>query len=215
MRSAKKARQRRRRREAKAKATNRADKAFAAALTTETDTQCYPHMEWYGKDFVPRRPAYSPYINVEATMMQAAHTKLGVRWQRKTRGAFQPHRTKGLADTGCQTCSGGLDFLEEINCPVSYLVNTSHRINGITQDGLDIIGSVLVRFTIGNRTTRQMVHISKNTRGLYLSETALKDLGVISREFPHCCCDDDTDTPARISSAFACCTDDGLSLIHI
>ena len=166
-------------------------------------------MEWDGKDFVPRRPAYSPYINVEATMMQAAHTKLGVRWQGKTRGAFQPHRTKGLADTGCQTCSGGLDFLEEINCPVSYLVNTNHRINGITQDGLDIIGSVLVRFTIGNRTTRQMVHISKNTRGLYLSETALKDLGVISREFPHCCCDDDTDTPARISSAFACCTDDG------
>ena len=164
-------------------------------------------MEWDGENFVPRSPAYSPYINVETTLMQSAHTKLGVRWQGKTRGAFQPRKIKGLADTGCQTCNGGLDFLNEINCPVSYLVPTSHRIHGITQDGLDIIGSVMLRMSINGHTTRQMVHISKNTRGLYLSETALKELGVISQEFPNDTCNHSTVN--AVSSASACCTDDG------
>ena len=208
MKAAKKARQRKRRREAKAKAVNRADKAFATSLIS-TETKHYPHMEWNGEDFVPRSPAYSPYINVETTVMRSAHTKLGVKWQGKTRGAFETVKTKSLADTGCQTCNGGLDFLKEINCPVSYLVPTSHRIHGITQDGLDIIGSVMLRISVGDRTTRQMVHISKNTHGLYLSETALKELGVISREFPHGSYSDDTCKSTQASSAFGCCTDDG------
>ena len=74
---------------------------------------------------------------------------------------------------------------------------------------MDIIGSVMVRLTIGNHTTRQMVHISKNTHGLYLSETALKDLGVISPDFPHQTHNDDSERPTGTSSASACCTDDG------
>ncbi len=73
-----------------------------------------------------------------------------------------------------------------------------------------IIGSVMVRFEIGNMNTRQMVHISQKTRGLYLSETALKELGVIHRDFP-----DQIADPfpcmacAGPSSESSCCTDDG------
>ena len=118
MKAAKKSRQRKRKRAAASKAIRRADKAFAASLIS-TETKRHPHMEWNGEDFVPRSPAYSPYINVEATVMQSAHTKLGVRWQGKTRGVFQTRQVNGLADTGCQTCNGGLDFLNE-NCPESY-----------------------------------------------------------------------------------------------
>ena len=85
---------------------------------------------------------------------------------------------KGLADTGCQTCTAGVDFLTQIQCPKSYLVPTHHRINGITTTGLGIVGSVLVRFQINDKVTRQMVHISENIHGLYLSESALVELGL-------------------------------------
>ena len=35
------------------------------------------------------------------------------------------------------------------------------------------------------RLTRQMVHISRNCKGLYLSQTALKDLEILDKGFPN------------------------------
>ncbi len=59
-----------------------------------------------------------------------------------------------------------------------------------------------------------MVHISENTCGLYLSETALKELGVIHRGFPEQC--DGCPCTACVgglsvgaSSEGICCVDDG------
>ena len=119
----------------------------------------HPHMEWNGEEFVPKTPSQSPYLPVEATMMRAAHEKLGVKWQGSRKNAFATHQVKGLADTGCQTCTAGMDFLEAMGCPESFLVPTSHRIKGITKSGLGIVGSIMVRFEIGGRKTRQMVHV--------------------------------------------------------
>ena len=178
----------------------------------------YPHMEWINGEFVPQRPAPSPLITVQATVMEAAHTKLGVKWEGSRKGAFKQRTTKGLADSGCQTCTAGVDFLSEVGCPLSYLVPTSHRINGITHTGLNILGSVMIRFEIGDKETRQMVHISENTRGLYLSETALKKLGVIHGDFPDQCgeCECGCATCEGIESvcfslAGCSCVDDGAS----
>ena len=56
---------------------------------------------------------------------------------------------------------------------------------GITSSSLDIVGAVLLRMEYQGRITRQMVHISRKTRGLYLSESALKDLGLLPTNFPH------------------------------
>ena len=176
---------------------------------SQSPTPGYPHMEWDGHDFVPQPPAPSPFITVKATLMEAAHTKLGVRWRGSRKGAFISQNTKGLSDTGCQTCTAGTDFLQHIGCPRSYLIPTSHRISGITKAGLDIIGSVMVRFEIGGEVSRQMVHISERIHGLYFSETALKQLGVIHRDFPQqetsCVCI----SCAGVSPTTSCCTDDG------
>ena len=46
-----------------------------------------------------------------------------------------------------------------------------------------------------NQATYQMVHISNNASGLYLSETALKELGLIHPRFP------DVAQPSHSSSA--------------
>ena len=190
MKARKKGRQRKRKARAKLRYLRSADKAFAISvmekkrLKMQEEKQRYPHMEWDGKDFVPRTPSPSPYVTMDATVMEAAHKKLGVDWKGCRKGVFGPRQIKGLADSGCQTCTAGVDFLKQIGCPISYLVPTSHRINGITAAKLGIIGSVMLRFQIGNQVSRQMVHISENIRGLYLSETALLQLGVIHRDFP-------------------------------
>ena len=214
MKAAKKARQRKRKARAKLRATGAADKAFATHLISGKGVGpgSFPHMEWDGTDFVPRTPPPSPYIKVEGTLMIAAHQKLGMRWNGSRKGVSRPRTLRALADTGCQTCTAGLDFVEEMGCPLSYLIPTSHKIHGITKSGLEIVGSILMRFEINGEVTCQMVHVSKNIRGLYLSEAALLELGVIHRDFPHHThrSEEDLFTAGMgVSSAFACCIDDG------
>ena len=144
-----------------------------------------PHCEWDGSEFVPKRPKPSPQVEVNVTVMHAAHKKFGVQWRRSHKGIHKPRKADAVADSGCQTCSAGTDVLNNIGCPVEYLVPTSHQIVGITDSLLDITGAVLLRIEVAGKVTRQMVHVSKNTRGLYLSETALKELGLLSEDFPN------------------------------
>ena len=83
------------------------------------------------------------------------------------------------------TCTAGIDVLRHL-CPVEYLVPTRHRIVGITESSLHIIGMALLHITTeSGGETRQVVYISENIKGLYLSETALKELGVIDPDFPN------------------------------
>ena len=135
-------------------AVDSGDKAFAMTVEKKVSnsTVRHPHMEWNGEEFVPKTPAPSPYIPVQATMMQAAQAKLGIKWHGSRKGVFRPRQAQGLADTGCQTCTAGVDFLNLMGCPQSYLIPTSHRINGITKSGLGIIGSVMIRFDIGDKS---------------------------------------------------------------
>ena len=116
--------------------------------------------------------------------MHAVHKKFGLQWKGRRKGTYKPRQMDAVADSGCQTCSAGIDVLEKIGCPLEYLAPTSHRIVGITESSLDITGSVFLRIEVAGRITRQMVHVSKNTRGLYLSESALIELGVLPGEFP-------------------------------
>ena len=60
--------------------------------------------------------------------MHEAHKKLGVHWKGSRKRFFNSHVVEAVTDTGCQTCTAGIDFLERIGCPESYLVPTSHLI---------------------------------------------------------------------------------------
>lgn len=187
MKAKKKARQQKRKEQMKRNVERRsiasADKAFAATIRREL-RKGYPHMEWDGASFTPQRPAPTPQLEVNVSVMHSAHKKFGVNWCGSRKDAYRPHSVVAITDTGCQTCTAGVGFLEVIGCPQSYLVPTNHQIIGITDSSLDIIGSAMLRIEVGGKVTRQMVHISRRTRGLYLSNTALKDLGLIKQNFP-------------------------------
>ena len=57
---------------------------------------------------------------------------------------------------------------------------------GITSSGLGIIGSLLLGIEVNGIVSRQMVHISSKIRGFFLSESTLKDLEIIPRDFADC-----------------------------
>ena len=159
------------------------DKVFADFLKYESSKK-QPHMEWDGANFVPTKPRASPTVEVKTTLMVSAHGKFGVKWRGSRKGVYQSKRVDVVADSGCQTCIAGTDLLERIGCPEDFLVPTRHSIVGITRDSCDIVGSVLLRIELDGHVTRQMVHISTKTKGFYLSETALRELNVLSQDFP-------------------------------
>ena len=212
VRAARKQRQHARCAAAKAKAKRRTiaaeDKSFGAAMWA-ADKKGVPHMEWDGSQFLPTRPKPPPKLTVNVSVMPEAHKKFGRVWRGSRKGAFNSHAVEAFTDTCCQTCTAGLDFIELIGCPEAYLVPTSHNIIGITSSPLNIIGSVLLRMEAGGKVSRQMVYISRNCHGLYLSERALIDLEVIPHCFPHppasvaatsvetACCKEGVPTPCR------------------
>ena len=202
MKAAKKSRQRKRRAKARRKAVASADKSFGAAVAV-AERKGYPHMEWDGAAFSPTKPKPPPMLDVNVTVMRDAHKKYGVLWKGSQRRAFESHVVEAYTDTCCQTCTAGTDFLEHIGCPETYLVPTTHNIVGITASSLDIAGSVLLRIEVGGKVTRQMVHVSRNCHGLYLSEKALMDLEIIPRTFPGPA----TSTAQTTKSVTPCCTE--------
>ena len=123
-------------------------------------------------------------LPVNVSVMHDAHKMFGRRWKGSRKGRCDMVKTEGLADTGCQTCIAGVKFLSTIGCPREYIVSTKHRIVGITKSGLNIIGAIFLRIEVNGKTSRQMVYISEKVEGLFLSEEALKDLGVIDTNFP-------------------------------
>ena len=114
--------------------------------------------------------------------MRAAHSQFGT--EIGPNEAAESCKIRAYADSCCQTCTAGTDFLSSINFPPKALIQTTHKIIGITVTKLGIIGAILLKITANNRTTRQMVYISNNVKGMFLSRGALEDLGVISKSFP-------------------------------
>ena len=205
-RAAKKRRQRKRRLLArhreKRQHTNTLDKTYAmGVLSKAKKTRKVPHLQWKDGSFTPTPPASPPTVEVEVTMMQAAHEKLGIKWEGSRQGMFNAKPLPAIADTGCQTCVAGTGMLDALKCPPAYMIPTSHKIMGITAASLGIVGAILLRIELNGHCTRQMVYVSERISGFFLSETALKELGIIGLSFP-------TPHPQDMSSASAT---DGLS----
>ena len=206
---------------AERKFTHTEDSKFAAQLRQENRKHwsgsrvasnqnkiVIPHGVWKGDEFHKQAPAKSPMLPITVTIMNAAHQKFGRRWVGSHKEIHHPKSMKACADTGAQTCTSGPEILELLKCPDNYLVPTSHKIHGITDTDLDILGAILLRIDCEGRSTRQIVYVSSNTTGLFLSETALKDLGVLSHDFPK-----GNSFPMSVRSSSATCenTSDGMA----
>ena len=119
-----------------------------------------PHLLWSGKEFSRQPPTEPPTVAVEISIMHRAHTSFGRNWHGRT----VPRATVivACADTGAQTCSSGPEILALLNCPEQYLIPTSHKIRGITNSHLELMGALLLHIRIGCHETRQVMHVYLN-----------------------------------------------------
>ena len=138
-------------------------------------------MEWQDNSFIPARPESPPKIDISIKILEKTHEQFG----KKNGPIITDILTEAIADSGCQTCTAGPELLNKLKCPRAYLVKTKHKIVGITHAPLDILGTLFLRITYGGRSSSQMVYVSKNCKGFYLSQTAMKDLGIVSESFPN------------------------------
>ena len=120
-------------------------------------------------------------ITINARLMNEIHAKYGTVCENNSE-----FEITAVADTGCQTTSAGLDDILKMGFSRECLIPTCHGIIGITDNRLKIVGGLFLELSYNNKTTRQMVHVSMNSRGFYLSERALIDFGLISPNFPNC-----------------------------
>ena len=120
-------------------------------------------------------------ITINARLMNEIHTKYGTVCENNSE-----FEITAVADTGCQTTSAGLDDILKMGFSRECLIPTCHGIIGITDNRLKIVGGLFLEMSYNNKTTRQMVHVSMNSSGFYLSERALIDFGLISPNFPNC-----------------------------
>ena len=104
----------------------------------------YSHMEWNGDRFAPQRLSGSSKLAVTVNVMFNEHSQLGTEL---TDNHYTTHIVEAIADSGCQTCTAGVDLLQKIRYPESCLLPTRHQIIGITNSQLEIIGSLLLQIT--------------------------------------------------------------------
>ena len=83
-----------------------------------------------------------------------------------------------------QTCACGLNALHYLGLDETDLIPTSHRILGVTSTFMDIVGVFLPKLSVDSACTRQVVYVSRNTAGFFLSHCALRQLGSLQSTFP-------------------------------
>ena len=152
---------------------------------TDKDMKRANHMEWEGDRFVREIPKEQPMLGVRCKVLHREHERWNKVLPESTRRKVKKAADgSSLADTGSQVCIGGKDLIEALNIPVSYLVPTNLNVTGVTRKGMTLLGVMFAELTAGDRKTRQVVYITKESRKFILSEAALKELGVIPQSFP-------------------------------
>ena len=147
-----KARQRKKKAAARAKRQRAVivsdDKYYAASVVRE-NRKSQPHLVWNNGSFAPGRPAPPPKLKVAATIMHGAHEKFGAKWKGSRIGSTREELVTAVADTGCQTCTAGVDVIKNL-CAEEYLIPTRHKIVGITDASLVIVGIAFLRLWAEN-----------------------------------------------------------------
>ena len=121
-------------------------------------------MEWSERNsrFEKKTPSSPPTLEVKVTLMEDVHREFGVNCDRK-----QPIVTTAVTDTGCQTSTAGTDFMQTMGMSERHLIPTCHKIVGITDTRLVILGVAMLEIEANGLSTKQMVYISSNSSGLY------------------------------------------------
>ena len=105
-------------------------------------------------------------------------------WPRSTESIHGSSNVKAkvnaVADSGCQTTTAGIELLERLAINEQQLLGIRRGIVGILDMNLDIRGVLILDIYANGYHTKQLVYISGNSKGFFLSQWALKDLKMLN-----------------------------------
>ena len=152
------------------------------SLRSSHDIVPVPNIEWDGEKFCKAVPPPLPTLQVRIIPLIGYHKvflKIDIRVSPNTVIA------RAFTDTCAQTCVAGRNFLSKTNVPEGVLIPTSHKIKGVTDQHLEILGLLLVEISYNSVKTYGVIYICENVKGIFLSENVQKRLGIISSAYPN------------------------------
>jgi len=81
-------------------------------------------------------------------------------------------------------CTAGTDFIVQLKDAHRWLLTTKHRLRGVDNSILDIKGVLIVDIKCSSGRTTEILYVCDKVKGIYLSQTALKRMHIIDKNFP-------------------------------
>ena len=120
-------------------------------------------------------------VQVQVKICNSAARQLGISKlpQKKTISV------SALCDTGAQMCVSDWNLAKEMGLKKSDILTPALTISTADNAKLELIGATfLTLFTNTGEYSQQLVYFAIGVGQFYLSKSAMKDLGIISRDFP-------------------------------
>ena len=146
------------------------------------------HVEW-SRELGWRKtaPANMPRVAMDIRVLKQEQQFMTHLKELRTHRVGRTQGWQCTPDTGAQITLSGVALLSRLNIGRRHLIPVSQEVEAANSHGIKILGAVLLSLVNGDtseRETRQLCYISEQCKGLFLSLSACKDLGIVSRDFP-------------------------------
>ena len=89
-----------------------------------------------------------------------------------------------VADTGAQLCVTGTDILTQHLHLGQWPLPTKMPLRGVTRNNLTLKGALIVNIKGSSGETKEVLYVCEKVKGMYLSQTALKNINIVHQDFP-------------------------------
>lgn len=136
--------------------------------------------------WVKRRSKDQPFVNVVAKVSPNDYSSLGFHIKRKDYPAVI---LPAMADTGCQSCLTGLQFIRRLGISETDLIPVTMKMHTASNMGIRILGATIVCLSVTcpdgkTKETKQMTYVTDAADKFFLSREACVELGIIPENFP-------------------------------
>ena len=120
-------------------------------------------------------------VNIQVKTCNSAASQLGLAKLKNKKSVA----VSALCDTGAQMCVSDWSTAKEMGISKSDILTPALTISTADNAKLELIGATfLTLYSNSGQSTDQLVYFANGVGQFYLSKSAMKDLGIINRDFP-------------------------------
>ena len=144
------------------------------------------------KKWIKKSPKPSPTLEVSVSLDREAYKQLKLNMPDLNKKPSAGHARNRIAtvDTGAQLTVINVQELHVLGIKLNSIFPLTTSVSTVTKSSIDLLGGIFLKFSVCDPTTKivrhtkQLCYVSKNVKGIYLSEEACEALGCISQNFP-------------------------------